>query len=762
MAMPSSAAQSSNVNLWGGLPQAIVVRTTENVTQGNWVWLLNSAKAARIGRIYLLVKQDENEFASKRTDRTLRSGELLVELPGETTATGWENSDWLREMLDRAKSFGIEIYAWWPVFQDAVMAANFPDAIYNGSSGEVFVDPAVDGVAGRQQQLIEKLLATYAFDGVALDWIRYNRREDGSRGPLARRFKTETGRAWSQQLMAEPLPRAIWDDMRAAAVANWIAGLISENRRRRPSVKWGAFVLPWQFKEVAQSYRRLGNIGLDFLQPMIYWADWKKSPDFAAQVMRGNPYWLKGNTRAWPTFDINRDVDTLLEGIASLNGYRLAGMTWYLHDSWLEGHFQRLHELAVRWHEVAPDPTSNGKDLIPPAPRPVHMERRLPLAQFAPDANLWSLVCLGELYNRGELSDHDKVVPVLALHRFNDGSLGSGPTLWYNSTAYLDRLFEFLEAYEFSPLQLATLEAFMISEDPSILPARPIALTIDDGSATIFDHFHARAADRRMPYAVSLITGLVKPEAEEARLDDYAAADPILSTTQVAHLRDSGLVSFPSHTHALHYWGRLDRQGERTGPALINRLWLEGRDRKERHADWISRISRDLATSRTAIASLTNNVPRALTWPYGAYDGRAENAARNTGFTSFLLFGDPAFAAPRFDNSRITRVSVTRADEAVPLHFPADEIMQQRWWLAFLSRARMSGSAALMEAVLGQLASANADHPEAELTRALIEALKGFNPEAAFRIRSLRKSYPHDAEVHAAIGTVITQFGVLF
>jgi len=66
------------------ISHAIVVRTTENVTKGRWVWLLQEAKAAGISRIDILVKQDEDKFKSKRTGRELQSGELLVSLPGET------------------------------------------------------------------------------------------------------------------------------------------------------------------------------------------------------------------------------------------------------------------------------------------------------------------------------------------------------------------------------------------------------------------------------------------------------------------------------------------------------------------------------------------------------------------------------------------------------------------------------------------------------------------------------------------------------
>ena len=68
----------------GGLTRApaIVVRTTENVTRGSWVWLLNAACAAGVGSIYLLIKQDENEYESAETERTWRSGELLAPVHG--------------------------------------------------------------------------------------------------------------------------------------------------------------------------------------------------------------------------------------------------------------------------------------------------------------------------------------------------------------------------------------------------------------------------------------------------------------------------------------------------------------------------------------------------------------------------------------------------------------------------------------------------------------------------------------------------------
>ena len=86
---PARAGEDSKPHKWGCIPQAIVVRTTENITEGGWVWVLNKAKEAGISRIYLLVKQDENEFLSEWTKRTLKSGELLVALPDKKRALAW-------------------------------------------------------------------------------------------------------------------------------------------------------------------------------------------------------------------------------------------------------------------------------------------------------------------------------------------------------------------------------------------------------------------------------------------------------------------------------------------------------------------------------------------------------------------------------------------------------------------------------------------------------------------------------------------------
>ena len=82
-----------------------------------------------------------------------------------------------------------------------------------------------------------------------------------------------------------PYPRGRRYEARAKFLATWVRQITEDIHARFPGIRVGAYVLPWQFSETSQSYFLLRNIGLDYLQPMVYWSDWKKSPDYVRQIL---------------------------------------------------------------------------------------------------------------------------------------------------------------------------------------------------------------------------------------------------------------------------------------------------------------------------------------------------------------------------------------------------------------------------------------------------------------------------------------------
>jgi hypothetical protein len=726
---------------------SIVVRSTENIVEGSWVWLLNAARDAGIGRIYLLVKQDENNFASDATGRTLRSGEMLAPVADGSTAEGWGDPSWLDEFLVRAESYGIEVHAWWPCFQDAIGASKMPNAGYAGEGNDIFLDPARAEVCAYETKLLQALLQRYPFKGVALDWLRYNDRPNGAKGPLAERFHNMTGIEWSKEAMAEPLARATWDDLRARTVAKWVSGLLTDMRTRHADVKWSAFVLPWMFKEVAQSYRHLSDAGLDSLQPMIYWRDWKENVDFVSDVISPAPFYLSGRTTLDPTFDITDDVEHLTKAVDYLPADRLGRITWYHNGVWAEEDFQKLKGLTENFNKARTALYARVLPVLAHLP----FYNRLAPAAFPPDSNMWAVVCLGELYRRKTLDFAEPVIPVLGFHRFVEGELESGPSVWHASSAYIDSVIALLKTDGFTVMSVDTLAAYMTSEDKNLLPDRPLVITIDDGSASVFNVFEPRAKAANLHYTAAIVTSwMSNGTGQEVEVGD-GLKDINLTWEEAETLHKTGRVSLISHSHEQHRWAKAGVSGTDQGPAIPTRLWNETDQRLESDGERLRRVFDDLTTSRALLAKHFGKASRFLAWPYGLHDDSAEAAAVDAGFTHFFEFGGNALAAPRKKPHRIMRLSIMKMDEAVPLKFPDDAVTQQRWWLAFLRVARATMSNDLIAATLLQIDEEHAAHPEVEMSHAAQLILNGHAGLAQRRLAKLRGLYPHDGPIHASV-----------
>ncbi|MDQ6622195.1 MAG: polysaccharide deacetylase family protein [Verrucomicrobiota bacterium] len=740
----------------------IIVRTTENVTGGGWLWLLNQCHDRGITRLDLLVKQDEDNFKSPRTGQILQSGELLVPLPNEKTAAGWENADWLKEMLAKAKEMGIKVFAWWPCFHDAQMAALFPDAAYRGTRGEQFVDAADPRVQYRQEVLLNKLLDTYAFDGVSLDWVRYGGWWDACDMYAGREFEHLMNFKWGHLTLENDYYKARWYEFRATAISDWVAKVVHTFHEQRPGVHFGAFLLPPEFTEQSQNYPMLARSGLDFLQPMGYWVDWKKPPQWVGENLVG-PYarYLTNGAAFWPALGIDPPSSEIAIALKSLPADAVRGVSFFTYGTWEQHTFDKLTELLNTPGEVrqlfgnadatpaaSPSPTRAVASSEPPKTKHI-----LP-KDFPGDSSVWSVVCLGELYRRGALKDHnaDPVCPILAFHTFADVTPGTQPFLYKCTTTYLDGILNAIAAAGFNVTPLSRLQSYAITGDAAILPPRPLVITIDDGSESVVKLFHPRAVKRKLPYTMALVTSWMSETDESNHATaETGGNDPTMTWKEAKQLYDSGLVEVISHSDALHYQAIELPLSDEGVAAETARQWLTEKNRLETEQEYERRLRIDMDTSRRKLAEHGFPIPSFLCWPYGDWNFTARAIALQSGFTHFLGFDTPPIFVSRDTSAdgNLPRIPVLRKDETLPLNFPTEPNEQQSWWLAFLRVGIRTQSRSLLAATLAQLTPETSAQSSAETARGALEILNGNVSGGTARLLKLRAANPFDANVTA-------------
>lgn len=770
--VPAQTATALGERIPGtGIGQGIVVRTTENVTQGGWVWILNQCERLGISRIDLLVKQDEDNFHSQRTGKTLQSGDLLVPLPGEKCAPGWEDPGWLHEMMAQAKQRNIQIWAWWPCFHDAQAAALFPAAKYKSERGEAFVDPAVPGVRERQTQLISKLLETYPFDGVSLDWVRYEGWYAGKDGPLGAKFtEKNAGFKWSANALDNDYPKARWYEMRADLLADWVGDLVQTTRTSHPAVKWGAFLEPWQFTETSLNYGMLGRSGLDYLEPMGYWRDWKLEPEWVGDKLLSQQDELADGTSQWLTLGIDGPPAETDRALASVSNGVLSGLSWFTFGTWEQKSFDRLESVLTKSERARQlfgyskqDPSAVANKVIPAAPSQApSLQAGEGAHKFSPNASIWTVVCLAELYKSGALAPKgdDPLTPVLALHTFEEGRADSDRFLYKCGTEYLDSLLKFIKDSGFSVTPLSRLQSYLITRDTAMLPPKPLVITIDDGSESVYQHFFPRAKKLGFPFTTALVTSwLSDTDESDHATDEPDRKDKSMTWKEVREMFDSGLMEAVSHSDAMHYQTADSTFSDDTMPAEVSTQFLKEFGRAETNDEYMRRIRTDMQTSRAELASHGFPASTVFCWPYGVFNQTAKSIAENAGFTHFLLFDSPSIIA-NVHNSRqgISRLPVLHADETVPLTFPAQPAEAQAWWLAFLQVGIDSRSIPLINATLTRLTKENQNRLEAKIAVAALDYLHGDPAGASARLGLLQKAHPLDPVVGEAVNELLKEY----
>lgn len=181
-------------------------------------------------------------------------------------------------------------------------------------------------------------------------------------------------------------------------------------------------------------------------------------------------------------------------------------------------------------------------------------------------------------------------LPILMYHRLAElpAEAGASTREWTTAPAVFRTHIQLLVEHGFHVVPLESILDYFQSHTP--LPARPVAITFDDGYRDFAEAAWPALREAGMPAAVFLIPGHV----------GYGA---FMTWEQMTSLAQEG-VAFGSHT--------------------LDHMRLKGLEDEE--------LRRQLQDSRQVIEEHLGMPVQVLSYPYGAFDGRVVQAAAEAGY----------------------------------------------------------------------------------------------------------------------------------
>lgn len=234
----------------------------------------------------------------------------------------------------------------------------------------------------------------------------------------------------------------------------------------------------------------------------------------------------------------------------------------------------------------------------------------------------------------------DNGLLILSYHDIRDRVAAKGDADTYavstqNFAAHLD----WLGAHGYHPVSLS--QVIDASQGRATLPPKPVLLTFDDGLRSVYDKAFPLLQAYRYPALVAVITDYV--DMAPGRTIDYGyrpfGHDDFVTWAQLKQMHDSGLIEVASHTDDLHHGVLANPQGNST-PAVVTRIYRPATRSYESEAQYEQRLRADLGRSVQRIQQHLGVRPRAIVWPYAAYNQLSNDIAEQLGMpVSFDLEG---------------------------------------------------------------------------------------------------------------------------
>lgn len=211
--------------------------------------------------------------------------------------------------------------------------------------------------------------------------------------------------------------------------------------------------------------------------------------------------------------------------------------------------------------------------------------------------------------------------------------------------------FSWLKENGYHPVSLDAIIAAR-NGGPKLLP-KSVLLTFDDGYLSVYTRVFPLLKLYNYPAVIGLV-GKWLEDPEQGKVfygDEWVPREHFVTWPQVREMAASGLVEVASHSYGLHQGETANPQGGRP-PSAITRIYDATTMRYESDAEYFERIRADLAHNSALIARHTGKKPRAMIWPYGAYNMVAVQAAQQVGMPVTMTLE----AGPNTPDHPLTRV----------------------------------------------------------------------------------------------------------
>jgi biofilm PGA synthesis lipoprotein PgaB len=207
------------------------------------------------------------------------------------------------------------------------------------------------------------------------------------------------------------------------------------------------------------------------------------------------------------------------------------------------------------------------------------------------------------------------------------------------STDHLIAQFDWLKANGYHVVSLdAVVKA---SQGGPALPDHAVLLTFDDGLESFYTRVYPLLRAYDYPAVSALVGSWIDLPAGQTMAYNGAQCTRacFLSWNQVRQIQQSGLVEFASHTWQLHMGIPGNPQGNQM-PAVVSLRYDPASASYETVDAYAARLRADLRHSSDELQKETGRRPRAIVWPYGAYNQTAVQIAASEGMPVSLSLGD--------------------------------------------------------------------------------------------------------------------------